>query len=52
MSQRSTAAAHERPSAMAQTMRLCPRVWSPQTKTPSTLVAQSPVAATVPRAPT
>ena len=25
MSQRSTAAAHERPSAMAQTMRLCPR---------------------------
>ena len=49
MSQRSTAAAHERPSAMAQTMRLCPRVWSPHTKTPSTLVAQSASAATVPR---
>ncbi len=50
MSQRSTAAAHERPSAMAQTIRLCPRVWSPQTKTPSTLVAQIASATTVPRA--
>ena len=32
--------AHERPSAIAQTIRLWPRVWSPQTNTPSTLVAQ------------
>ncbi len=52
MSQRSTAAAQERPSAMAQTIRLCPRVWSPHTKTPSTLVAQSGSLATVPRGPT
>ena len=43
MSQRSTAAAAERPSAMAHTIRLWPRVWSPQTKTPSTLVAQAGV---------
>ena len=37
---------------MAQTIRLWPRVWSPHTKTPSTLVAQSASAATVPRGST
>ena len=38
MSRRSTPAAAERPSAMAQTMRLCPRPMSPATNTPGTLV--------------
>ena len=46
---RSTAAAHERPSAMAHTMRLWPRPMSPATNTPSTLVAQSSSRATLPR---
>ena len=39
MSARSTAAAHERPSAIAHTMRLCPRPMSPHTNTLSRLVA-------------
>ena len=39
ISHSSTAAAHERPSAIAQTIRLWPRPMSPQTNTPSTFVA-------------
>ena len=45
ISQRSTAAAHDRPSAIAHTIRLWPRPMSPQTNTPSTLVCQSLVRA-------
>ena len=50
ISQRSTAAAQDRPSAIAQTIRLCPLVMSPQTNTPSRLVAQLESHATFPLA--
>ena len=43
MRKRSTAAAAERPSAMAHTMRLWPRVMSPQTKTPVDVGRPRPV---------
>ena len=46
---RSTAAAQDRPSAIAHTIKLCPLVMSPQTKTPGWLVAQPGSQATFPR---
>ena len=49
---RSTEAAADRPSAMAHTMRLWPRVMSPHTNTPSTLVDHDASAATLPRGST
>ena len=45
----STLAAAERPSAIAHTIRLCPRVMSPQTKTPSRDVDHDSSDATLPR---
>ena len=46
MIHRSTLGAAERPSAIAHTMRLWPRVMSPQTNTPSRFVCQLPSHAT------
>ena len=45
----STPAAHERPSAIAHTMRLCPRPMSPHANTPGTLVMNAASRSTLPR---